>query len=256
MNVEVGLPGRKRLRPPAGDSDLVRTAAAEVAPIVARRLREMDEPDEGHCLMASVIGAHELGKRGLKTLFQAGSCFWRRFGPTVPQSPTVDGMGYSWNLADPFSRALMSQGFMPEFHAWVSVVAADARPGPASRGFFVDFSCHTIPKLIAEKNFTWETFSPPFPFVIDAEEYEAHLAQEGLLPVCIYEVDPVATLTCLFLARCLLVKKVRAGAGELVADLKSVFGGRDLKPTDRVLSPFDAVAIAEKHAADLGLIEA
>jgi hypothetical protein len=231
-----------------------RKALCSVAGRVRERLDELGEYKPGCCLYASVVGCAELRKLGYNAMMQAGSCTWRRLPPEAPESANHDGLGYVWNPEDPHSVAMMKRGWMPEFHSWVGVVHEHSPDGFSRAGWFVDFSAHLIPDMFAQLagvGLPWLARRPPNPFVANAEDCEAEhrRAKRDNRPLAWwYDVNPEATLTCLFVARSLVVRHMRDGHD--VEDLFPVFGPGDGHKDGIEINASTALKLVRRYRKD------
>jgi hypothetical protein len=106
-------------------------------------VRFPDRSPVGRCVHLSGCMIEELAERGIKGVFQAGSCYWPRLTPEQFKAAPEDvapWFGYQWEPKSPQSLEAMAQGNLPEMHAWVGIVATQE---------IVDISCWYFPEVLA-----------------------------------------------------------------------------------------------------------
>lgn len=238
----------KRPHPLLWDTDWLHRAGRRVR----QRLEAYDRFGPGFCLTAASVGVVELAREGCKAAFQAGACYLRRLPPEPhpDADPDQELYGYAWEPDAAHSRAQMALGFMPEFHAWVGVIAApDGEPALPDGGLVADFAAAFMPAHAEGTGRAWKTGPVPYPLVTPAASSAG--GSEGWW---YYEPHPEATLVCGLMARNAAVEIIESGHPE-AADLFGPVGGPPKKAADGITfarsTPRAALGVVRKLMAEL-----
>lgn len=197
------------------------------------RLSELGKNEPGNCFYATAVGVAELVRVGFDAAVQAGSCYWRRI--THEDSVRRGGrerdweqFGYEWNPEHPNSKLCMSEGQMPEFHAWAAVRPNAKYPDIARPGELIDFAAHWFPAIVrtpaeltarciairdgvpltdaTPRALDWTAPEPRLPERV-TEARMNRRNPDGTPAECSYAADEIATFFVISQLRAVLIKR-------------------------------------------------
>ena len=114
----------------------------------------LDMLDQGACLYLSQVAMRVLIEDGRRPVLQAGTLLWRMVDESDDDGISPTHFGYQWSPEDPFSKAALHAGKLPELHVWVAL--------PDEGLVIVDFSTGRIPTVAKQRHgYEWKAAAPP-----------------------------------------------------------------------------------------------
>lgn len=128
----------------------------EIYSAAAATMREWygeEQATKGACLYWNQAAMRELTLRGYKPSLQAGDMHWRMISPDRDNGTEATWFGYEFDLSQPFSKAAIADGNLPEIHIWCCLPEQNA---------IVDFSTGFLAGVAEQKHgYVWSAPKPP-----------------------------------------------------------------------------------------------